>query len=137
MKPFLYYAALENGFTASSTFTSSKTTFVFSNDKTYSPNNYANLYPDKPISMAAAIAYSDNIYAVKTNLFLGEDTLVDISKRIGITSKLEAVPSLALGTNEINLLEMTSAYSTFANEGYKIKPHLINKVEDMNGNVLY
>ena len=137
MKPFLYYAALENGFTASSTFTSSKTTFVFSNNQTYSPSNYGDLYPDRPISMAAAIAYSDNIYAVKTNLFLGEDTLVDISKRVGINASLEAVPSLALGTNEINLVEMTEAYTVFANEGYKIESHLINKVEDMNGNILY
>ena len=137
LKPFLYYAALENGFTASTTFTSEETTFVFSNDKTYKPSNYNNKYGNKEISMGAALAYSDNIYAVKTHLFLGEETLVDIAKRVGITSKLEAVPSLALGSEEINIMEMTSAYSTLANEGYKVEPHLIKKVEDMNGNVLY
>ena len=64
--------------------------------------------------MSAAIAYSDNIYAVKTHIFLGEDTLVDTAYRLGITSKLEAVPSLALGTNEINILEMMKAYATSA-----------------------
>lgn len=137
LKPFLYYAALENGFTASTTFTSEETTFVFSNDKTYSPSNYNNKYANKPISMAAAIAYSDNIYAVKTHLFLGEDTLVNLLKRVGIKSKLTAIPSLALGSQELNMVEMTSSYSTLANLGYKVDGHLISKVEDMNGNILY
>lgn len=137
MKPFLYYSALESGFTASTTFTSEKTTFTFSENKTYSPENYSNTYANKPISMAAAIAYSDNIYAVKTHLFLGEESLVDIAKRIGITSKLEALPSLALGTEEISILEMMSGYGTFANGGYKVTPHFISKIEDINGNVLY
>lgn len=136
-KPILYYAALENGFTPSTTFTSEKTTFNLGNDKKYSPKNYNDVYGNKEISMAAAIAYSDNIYAVKTNIFLEEETLVDMAKRLGITSKLEANPSLALGTNEIGILEMIKAYSTFANEGYLVNPHFINKVEDINGNVLY
>lgn len=137
MKPFLYYAALENGFTSSTTFKSAKTTFTFSEDKTYSPKNYGDKYANKPITMAAAIAYSDNIFAVKTHLFLGEEALVDISHRLGIETDLEAVPSLALGSEEINIIEMVNAYATFANEGYKVTPHLITKVEDINGNVLY
>ncbi len=137
MKAFLYYAALENGFTASTTFTSEETTFTFNNDQTYSPQNYNGTYGNKPISMATAIAYSENIYAVKTHMFLGEDTLVDMAKRLGITSKLDEVPSLALGTSEIGMLEMAGAYSAFANEGYKVKPHFITKVVDKEGNVLY
>lgn len=137
LKPFLYYAALENGFTASTTFTSEKTTFVFSENKTYSPANYNDNYGNKSISMPAALAYSDNIYAVKTHLFLGEDTLVSLLKRIGITTDIQAIPSLALGSEEMKLIDMTSAYATLANLGYKVKPHLIKKVEDMNGNVLF
>ena len=137
IKPFLYYAALENNFTASTTFTSEKTTFVFSEDETYSPSNYGSLYPNKEISLASAIATSDNIYAVKTHLFLGTDLLVDTMKRVGVTTKLDSIPSLALGSQSISLLEMTSAYATLANEGYKIKPHFITRVEDINGNVLY
>ena len=137
MKPILYYAALENGFTASSTFKSAKTTFTFSEDQTYTPQNYGNHYANKQITMAAAIALSDNIFAVKTHLFLGEDVLVDTAHRLGITSHLEAVPSLALGSQEINIIEMVNAYATFANEGYKVTPHLITKVEDIDGNVLY
>lgn len=137
LKPFLYYAALENGFTASTTFTSEETTFIFSNNQTYSPSNFNDKYANKPISMAAAIAYSDNIYAVKTHLFLGEETLVNILKRVGITSKLEAIPSLALGSKDLNIIELTNAYSTLANTGYKVNGHLILKVTDMKDNILY
>lgn len=137
MKAFLYYAALENGFTASTTFTSEATTFTFSNQETYSPKNYNEKYGNKPISMATAIAYSENIYAVKTHMFLGEDTLVNMAHRVGITSKLEEVPSLALGTSEISVIEMAGGYAAFANEGYKITPHFIEKVVDSEGNILY
>ena len=137
IKPFLYYAALENGFTPSTTFTSEKTTFSFENDKTYSPKNYNDKYPNKPISMAAAISYSDNIYAVKTHLFLGEETLVNIAHRIGIKDELEPIPSLALGTKELTLLEMMEAYGTLASGGYKNEPYLIEKIEDENGKILY
>ena len=137
MKPFLYYAALENGFTASSRFMSSPTTFTFGSNQTYSPKNFAEKYPNKEISLAAALAYSDNIYAVKTHMFLGEDVLVDTAKRVGIDTKLDAIPSLPLGTNEINIIDFVGGYGAFANEGYEIEPHIIRKVVDSNGNVLY
>ena len=137
MKPFLYYAALESGFTASTTFTSEATTFTFANQQTYSPQNYGDQYGNKPISLATAISYSDNIYAVKTHMFLGEDALVNMSKRLGITAKLDEVPSLPLGTASINIIEMASAYSAFANEGYKVHGYLISRVEDLKGNVIY
>ncbi len=137
MKPLLYYTALESGFTSSSSFTSEKTTFTFAEGKTYSPKNYNDNYGEGPISMAAAISYSDNIFAVKTHLFLGEAMLVNTAKRLGITSSLSAIPSLALGTEEISLLEMTASYSAFANLGYKVSPHFIVKVEDSKGNILY
>lgn len=137
MKPLLYYSALESGFTASSSFTSEKTTFTFAGGQNYSPKNYNDKYAEGPISMAAAVAYSDNIYAVKTHLFLGENNLVNIAKRMGVTSNLNEVPSLALGTSEISLLEMTSAYACFASLGYKTNPHFIKRVEDSKGNVLY
>ena len=137
MKPFLYYKALENGMTATSTFKSEKTNFVFSNNDIYTPQNFADRYPNKDITMIEALAYSDNIYAVKTHLFMGEDNLVDIAKRVGINTPLEPIPSLALGSMEISLLEMTKAYSTLANTGYIIKPHFIRKVIDSHGNTLY
>ena len=137
MKPFLYYAALENGFTPSSSFISQKTTFTFNDKEKYSPQNYNEKYANKPISMATAIAYSDNIYAVKTNLFLGSDALINVVKRVGINEKLPDVPSLPLGTKEINIIDMTKGYSAFANLGKKVNPHLIQKIEDNDGKVLY
>ena len=137
MKPYLYYAALENGFTASSAFLSEKTAFPVENQENYVPNNYNDKYGNKPISMAAAIAYSENIYAVKTHMFLGFDALINVARRVGITDKLESVPSLPLGTNEINIIHMAAGYAAFANLGYKVEPHFITKVVDGNGNVLY
>ncbi len=137
MKPYLYYAALENGFTSSSAFTSEKTTFVFNDQEDYTPQNYNQTYGNKPISMGTAIAYSENIYAVKTHLFLGGDALINVARRVGITAKLENVPSLPLGTNEINILEMAAGYSAFANLGNKVTPHFIERVEDSDGTVLY
>lgn len=137
MKPILYYAALENGLTASTTFLSKPTTFSLGNGLTYSPSNYADVYPNDKITMALAIAYSDNIYAIKTHLFLGEDTLVKYAKKMGINSKLEANASLPLGTNELTITEFTGAYAALANSGYKVNGHLIRKVEDGNGDVIY
>ncbi len=137
MKPFLYYAALENGFTSASSFISEKTTFSFSNNKTYTPKNYNDKYANGPLSMGAAIAYSDNIYAVKTHLFLGEKKLVSIANRLGINGELEAVPSLALGTEEISLFDMVTSYAAFANMGNKVNGHFIKKIEDSSGKVLY
>lgn len=137
MKPILYYAALENGLTAATTFLSKPTTFSLGNGLTYSPSNYADIYPNNKITMALAIAYSDNIYAIKTHLFLGEDTLVKYAKKMGITSKLEANASLPLGTNELTITEFVTAYATLANTGYSVKGHLIKKVEDGSGNVIY
>ena len=137
IKPFLYYKALENNLTPSSTFLSEPTTFYLDNNKTYSPTNSGNVYGNKNISMAAAIAYSDNIYAVKTHLFLGENQLVDILKKVGITSKIEPVASLPLGSYESNIIELTAAYAVLANEGKTVKPHLINEVKNINDKVLY
>lgn len=137
IKPFLYYRALENGFTPSTTFFSKKTNFYFDNKQTYSPKNFGNIYANKEISMAAAIAYSDNIYAVKTHLFLGEEELYNTLKEVGITSKIEKSPSLALGTYEVSMPELTSSYSSIANGGKKVTPHMIVKVVDKKGNLLY
>ena len=137
MKPFLYYAALENNFVSSSTFTSEATTFTLSAGKTYSPTNYKDKYANKPITMAAALALSDNIYAVKTNMYLGPETLVEVAHRTGIETELLAVPSLALGTGEITMLDYATGYTTFASGGYKRDIHFIKKVEDLQGNILY
>ena len=137
MKPFLYYGALEEGMTSSSTFNSQYTSFTLSNGNIYSPTNYASIYANKPITMAAAISFSDNVYAVKTNMFLGPEKLVDTAKRVGIKAKLEPNPSLALGTGGMSILDLARGYNTFATGGYKKEVNLIRGVEDSEGNVLY
>lgn len=137
IKPFLYYAALNSGMTEASTFKSEKTSFVFQENKVYNPTNYGNKYANKDISMALALAYSDNIYAVKTHLFLGENTLVDTLKTCGLKETLAPNPSLALGASEINMLDYATAYTTLASNGYKKELYFINKIEDVDGNVLY
>lgn len=137
MKPFLYYAALENNMTMSSSFRSEETTFNLANGKTYAPQNAGNIYASKEITMAAALALSDNIYAVKTNLFLGVDKMIDVAKRTGIKANLDEVASLPLGTSEINILDYATGYTTFASGGYQKELYFIEKIEDIDGNVLY
>ena len=137
MKPFLYYAALENNMTMSSSFRSEETTFNLASGKTYAPQNAGNIYASKEITMAAALALSDNIYAVKTNLFLGVDKMIDVAKRTGINANLDEVASLPLGTSEINILDYASGYTTFASGGYQKELYFIEKIEDIDGIVLY
>ena len=137
MKPFLYYGALEEGMTSASTFNSRYTTFTMSNGKTYSPTNYGSIYANKEITMAEAIAVSDNVYAVKTNMFLGADKLVGTAKKVGIQAELSEVPSLALGTGEMSVLDLARGYTTLATGGYKQDIGFIKRVEDSEGNVLY
>lgn len=137
MKSFLYYAALENNLTSSSTFSSEQSTFKSENGKTYSPQNYGNKYANKDITMASAIALSDNIYAIKTNIFLGGEKLIEVVNKSGIKQKLKNIPSLPLGTIEMSMIDYAQGYATLANEGMYNKLHFINKVEDSDGNVLY
>jgi penicillin-binding protein 2D len=138
IKPILYYAALSQGFTPSSTMRSEKTTFKVDDGSTeYSPHNFNNKYADGEVTLAQALAVSDNIYAVKTHLFMGVDTLIDSVKKFGISTKMDNVPSLALGTSGVRVIDMANAYSLFANGGKKVEPTLITKVEDYNGNVIF
>lgn len=136
IKPFLYLTALENGFTQGTTFLSEPTTFYLSNG-TYSPKNFQSIYPNTHISMVYAIATSDNIYAMKTHLFLGEQKLVETLKRFGFSGDIPAIPSLALGTHEVSLKELTEGYATLANLGVQVKPTLITKVTTFDDIVLY
>ncbi|MDR7239310.1 transglycosylase domain-containing protein [Neobacillus drentensis] len=138
IKPLLYYAALEQGFTPSSTMRSEFTSFHFDDGQPdYTPHNFNNKYADGEITLAQALAVSDNIFAVKTHLFLGEETLIETAKKFGLSSKMARVPSLALGTSGVRVIEMANAYSLFANGGKKVTPTLITRVEDYNGKVIF
>lgn len=136
-KPFLYYAALENGYNARTMLESKPTVFQLPNDETYNPGNFNGYYAYKPITLAQALALSDNIYAVKTNLFLGPETLVDTAKTFGFSGQLPAVPSLALGTAAVSVQEMVSGYSMLASGGILTVSHTVVKIVDSNGKSLY
>ncbi len=135
IKPFLYLTALENGFTSSTTFTSELTTFYI-NKEPYTPKNYNDSYPNSEISMAYALSVSDNIYAVKTHLFLGMDKLSNTLESLGLKN-VPQIPSLALGTYEVTNLEWISCYQVLANLGTKISPFVIKKITTMDNEVLY
>ncbi|MEH7352217.1 PBP1A family penicillin-binding protein [Neobacillus drentensis] len=138
IKPLLYYAALEHGFTPSSTMRSEFTTFHFDDGQAdYTPHNFNNKYADGEVTLAQALAVSDNIFAVKTHLFLGEETLIETAKKFGLSTKMAKVPSLSLGTSGVRVIEMAGAYSLLANGGKRVNPTLITRVEDYNGNVIF
>jgi len=136
-KPFLYYAALEHNYTASTRLMSKPTIFTLENNETYQPSNFNHYYAEAPITLAQALALSDNVYAVKTNLFLGAETLVDTARRFGITSDLPAVPSLALGTASVSVDEMVTGYGMLANGGRQIERHTVEKIVDQYGRTVF
>lgn len=136
IKPFLYLTALENGFTVATTFMSEETTFYY-NGNTYSPTNFQSIYAGFDISMAYALATSDNIYAVKTHLFLGLDKMVNTLKRFNFSGNIPAIPSLALGVKEVSVKELTEAYAILANNGLCIEPTIITKVTTMDDEIIY
>ena len=116
IKPLLYYLALENGFTPATTFLCEPTTFKLDDNSTYSPSNFNDKYAYKDVTLAQAIAVSDNIFAVKTHLFLGTDNLASLIKKFGIKD-VKANASLALGTLNTNIYNLANMYNCLASEG--------------------
>lgn len=135
IKPLLYYNALLQGFTPATTFISQPTTFQISDTEEYTPINYKDKYPYKEISMIHAISLSDNIYAVKTHLFLGIETLQNALQDFNIEHNTANV-SDALGTVDMSILELSSIYNTFASEGLYQTPAFISHIVK-NDSMLY
>lgn len=135
VKPLLYYLALLNGFNPLTKLMSERTIFNINGYGRYAPSNYGNIYPNRKITMLEAIATSDNIYAVKTMLYLGSKLLNDTLSMF--CEVKEPLPSLALGTSEMTLLELTNMYHTFASLGKKYTPSFISKIENFKGQTLY
>ncbi|MDD6467433.1 MAG: transglycosylase domain-containing protein [Erysipelotrichaceae bacterium] len=135
IKPLLYYLALQEGFTPSTTFLSQYTTFQISPIETYAPTNYNHVYPDAPISLINAISLSDNVYAMKTHLYLGVEALTNALSRFGIEEEPNA--SLALGTASFPLIKLASIYNTFASEGLYSPPAFIQQIQDDQQHVIY
>ena len=136
IKALLYYLALVEGFTPSTCFDSTETTFQISETVSYTPENYRSLYAEMPISLIHAISTSDNVYAIKTHLFLGTDALYNALNDFGIQQD-ETTVSMALGTTDFPLLDLATIYNTFASEGLWQKPSFIKKITDAYGNILY
>lgn len=136
IKPFLYLAAIEHGFTQSTTFISEPTAF-FVNGDSYTPHNYKQIYPNQEVSLVYALATSDNIFAMKTHLFLGEDKLVEILNRFKITDNAKPLPSLALGTHEVTLKDITEGYAVLSNSGIRQESYLIKRITSFDDELLY
>lgn len=136
IKPLLYYIALKQGFNPTTSFISEPTTFKLASGKEYAPTNFANLYAYSPMTLTSAISLSDNIYAMKTHLFLGEDVLTNQLKQFGYTHIFPDA-SLALGTFTGSVYDIAQIYATFASEGLYDKPYSIERIEDQKGNILY
>lgn len=136
-KPLLYYAALESNYTPSTKLMSKPTRFVLEDDEIYEPRNFNGYYSHDLITLAQAIALSDNIYAVKTNLFLGTEKLIQTAQSFGITEELPTVASLALGTASISLNEMVTAYSRIANGGREVSSYTIEQIADRHGKIVF
>ncbi|GGM32866.1 penicillin-binding protein 2D [Paraliobacillus quinghaiensis] len=136
-KPILYYTALTYGYTPATTLISKPTNFLLADGTSYHPSNYNGYYADRPVTLAQALAVSDNIYAMKTHIFLKPKRLINTAREFGITSRLDPVPSLALGTASVNVKEMVTAYSMLANGGKSVDPYMIEKITDADGKVLY
>lgn len=136
VKSLLYYLALENGFTPSTTFLDEPTTFKLEDNTTYSPGNFNEKYAYKDITLAQAIAVSDNIFAVKTHLFLGTNNLASLIKKFGIKD-VKNNASLALGTVNTNIYNLANMYNTLASEGKYNHLYTIEKITNDNGDILY
>lgn len=137
LKPFMYYDALELGMTPLTLMKSEPTTFTYDDGRaTYTPHNFNDRYANDYITMERALATSDNIYAVKTLQFIGEETLIDRLHSLGFEQDFRPLPSLALGAQNVSLMEMVRGYSAFANEGKLPTPLAILRIEDRDGNVL-
>jgi penicillin-binding protein 1A len=135
-KPFVFAAALANGWTLTDTIHDAPT--VFLDVKTlepYQPENYSYRYYGE-LTLRKALEKSANIATVKLLNAVGYQEVIDIAQRLGITTDLKPYPSLGLGSFEISLLELTSAYGTFANQGVRVEPHLVTEVHDRSGALL-
>ena len=142
-KPIIYAAALDKQFeepgklyTPASVIIDSPIVFEDEErDFTWKPKNYRERFFG-PTLMRDALAKSRNVVTIKILQDIGVEYAIEYAKKLGITSELSQNLSIALGSSGVSLLELTKAYSVFANQGYLIEPVYIVKIEDRDGNVL-
>ncbi|MCB0719189.1 MAG: transglycosylase domain-containing protein [Bacteroidetes bacterium] len=137
-KPFVYTAAIDNGYSPYNTLRD--TTFTYVDPDTgdeWSPQNMGFSGTGEDLTLREGLAQSNNIITGRLILLITPKETAQYARLMGIESKLDEVPSLALGVSEVSLLEMTSAFSTLANRGLYNEPTLVTRVEDKYGIVIY
>jgi len=134
-KPFVYTACIDNGFTPTDEIMDIPIV-IMSGGVEYSPANYDHKFKG-PVTLRKALALSRNLAAVRLIRYIGEQTVVEYAKKMGIESRLKAVPSLALGSSEVTPLEITAAYGVFPNLGVRVDPYFIERIVQRGGDVVY
>lgn len=137
-KPFLYGEMLEKGFTIETPLLDSP--LVVDPGKSYEwrPTNSDNSFSGIKLPMITAVQHSVNLSAAHAITELtSPDSVIEFANRIGIKSFLKSFPSLALGTSEVNPLDMASTFAVFASYGNYIEPFAIRKIEDKNGRIIF
>ena len=131
-KTFVYTAAMAAGFSPYKTYLDAEF-FVDG----YKPKNYNETYRETDVSLYNAFLSSINTIALQTIIDVGGKPVVDVAQKMGIESELQPTYSLALGSWEVNLLELTNAYATLANQGKYTEGHGITRISDRQGNIIY
>ena len=134
-KVFVYTAAIDNGYTAADIIMDDPLVVDMPDGSQWRPKNYKDKYYG-PVTLRYALAKSINIPAIKLADRLGQQTVVEYSKRMGISSRLRPYRSIALGSFEVTLLELTSAVGVLATSGIRAEPVSVLKIETRNGKVL-
>jgi penicillin-binding protein 1A len=132
-KPIVYATAIEQGFDPCELISASRPTYIDDEGVSWTPRNTQNDY-EVNYSMRGALAYSVNTVAAKVIQQAGIENTIAMAQKMGITSPLPKVPSIALGSASVSLMEMTAAYAVFANDGTAVPLHSIASIEDLNGN---
>jgi penicillin-binding protein 1A len=136
-KPFVYAAAFDQGWTLADSLVDEPTVFLDPRKPVpYQPENFSRRYYET-ITLRSALERSINIATVKLLERIGYDPVIDTARRLGVDSPLRPYPSLALGAFELTLLEVTSAYGAFANQGLLFEPHWIKQASDRAGRTIH
>ncbi len=131
LKPLVYLAALNEGYTPSSIILDTPLTIG-----SWSPKNFDGRFR-KNVTLSEALVMSLNVPTVRLSESIGRQHSIDLARKLGITSELKNEPSLALGANEVTLLELTSAYVAFSNGGHPISPYGIENVTVPGEGIIY
>jgi len=135
-KAFVYAAAIENGYSPCYTVIDQPVEINTPGQPTWSPNNADGKFSYEKMTIRLAMAQSINSVTAFMMKKLGPKVVVETAHRLGITSDLEEVPALSLGTSDVSVYEMVGAMGTFVNKGEHITPFYIDRIEDKNGNLL-